>query len=192
MPYLPPPSGPSLACFNRRSVTTPRSLAKFVWPMSWSRNHVSPVVRTQKLSIRFLRSISIFLLCNNGDLSVACAIELDDASHNSKRRQERDEFLKGACEAAGIQLIQVPAQPRYVIEEVKRLLPRNLVASKPVDGHKTIAQSSRKPETKGKVCPNCSAPMLKKVAKRGSHAGQMFWACSAFPNCKTVEAIGVR
>jgi hypothetical protein len=39
-----------------------------------------------------------FLLCDKEDLSVACAIELDDGSHNSKRRQERDEFLKGVAQ----------------------------------------------------------------------------------------------
>ncbi len=131
-----------------------------------------------------------FLLCDKEDLSVACAIELDDASHNSNRRQERDEFLKGVCEAAGIRLIKVPAKSGYAIEEVKRLLPRHLVASEPVDVDKTIATSIRKAGTNGKICPNCSAPMVKKVAKNGSHAGKTFWACSTFPNCKTVEAIG--
>ena len=67
-----------------------------------------------------------FLLCDKEDLSVACAIELDDGSHNSKRRQERDEFLKGVCEAAGVPLIQVPAKSAYVISEVRSLLPRYL------------------------------------------------------------------
>jgi hypothetical protein len=48
-----------------------------------------------------------FLLCDKDDLSVACAIELDDGSHNFKRRQERDDFLKGLCEAAGFPLIRI-------------------------------------------------------------------------------------
>jgi hypothetical protein len=64
-----------------------------------------------------------FLLCGKKDLSVACTIELEDGSHNSKRRQERDEFLKGVCEAAGVPLIQVPAKSAYVISEVRSLLP---------------------------------------------------------------------
>jgi hypothetical protein len=46
-----------------------------------------------------------FLLCDKEDLSVACAIEIDDASHNSKRRQERDEFLKGVCANKGTFLV---------------------------------------------------------------------------------------
>jgi hypothetical protein len=34
-----------------------------------------------------------FLLCDNNDLSVLCAIELNDSSHNSKKRKDRDTFL---------------------------------------------------------------------------------------------------
>ena len=52
-----------------------------------------------------------FLLCDKEELSVACAIEMDDGSHNSKRRQDRDKFLKEVFEAAGVPLIQVPAKP---------------------------------------------------------------------------------
>jgi ssDNA-binding Zn-finger/Zn-ribbon topoisomerase 1 len=51
--------------------------------------------------------------------------------------------------------------------------------------------SSYHPERKinEKVCPKCSASMVKRVAKKGTHAGEEFWACSAFPRCRTIEAI---
>ena len=74
-----------------------------------------------------------FLVCDKEDLSVACAIELDDRSHNSKRRQEKDEFLKEVCEAAGVPLVQVPAKSGYVISEVRRLLPTSLTATDSTD-----------------------------------------------------------
>jgi hypothetical protein len=67
-----------------------------------------------------------FLLCDKEDLPVICAVELDDESHNSKRPQGRDEFLKGVCEAAGVPLIQVPAKSGYAISEVRGLLFRCL------------------------------------------------------------------
>jgi hypothetical protein len=63
-----------------------------------------------------------FLLCNKKDLSVICAIELDDSSHNSKNRQRRDTFLSGVCNAAGVPLFHVPAKNSYVIREIKGLL----------------------------------------------------------------------
>lgn len=132
-----------------------------------------------------------FLLCDKEDVSVACAIELDDGSHNSKRRHERDEFLKGVCEAAGILLIQVPAKSAHVISEVKGLLPRYLTVKDSPEPGPSPAPSIEKSDKSGKVCPNCSSSMVKRVAKNGKHAGKQFWACKAYPKCKTIEAIGV-
>ena len=132
-----------------------------------------------------------FLLCDKKDLSVACAIELDDGSHNSKRRQERDEFLKGVCEAADVPLIQVPAKSGYIIDELKRLLPRHITIKDTPDQEPSPAPAPQELEINEKVCPNCSASMVKRVAKKGNHAGKQFWACSAYPKCKTVEAINV-
>ena len=67
-----------------------------------------------------------FLLCKDSDLSIICAIELNDSSHQSSKRQLRDEFLTGICDAAGIPLIQVAVQPRYLIDDVKKLLAPHL------------------------------------------------------------------
>ena len=67
-----------------------------------------------------------FLLCNNDDLSVICAIELNDSSHESKKRQKRDEFLNGVCIAAQIPLIQIPAKASCAINEIKELLAPHL------------------------------------------------------------------
>jgi ssDNA-binding Zn-finger/Zn-ribbon topoisomerase 1 len=131
-----------------------------------------------------------FLLCDKEDLSVACAIELDDGSHNSKRRQERDGFLKGVCEAAGVPLIQIPAKSAYVISEVRSLLPRYLTVKDTPNPQPSPAPAIPEPENTSKVCPNCSTVMVKRVAKNGKHAGKSFWACKAYPKCKTIEAIG--
>ena len=133
-----------------------------------------------------------FLVCDKEDLSFACAIELDDGSHNSKRRQEKDEFLKGMCEAAGVPLIQVPAKSGYVISEVRGFLPRNLTVKATPDQEPYPATAIEKSENNGKVCPNCSTVMVKRVARNGKHAGKSFWACKAYPKCKTIEAITVQ
>jgi len=132
-----------------------------------------------------------FLLCDKEDLSVACAIELNDSSHYSKRRQERDEFLKGVCGAAGVPLIQIPAKSAYVISEVLALLPRYLTVKNIPDQEPSPAPAIEKSENNGKVCPNCSAVMVKRVAKNGKHVGKQFWACKAYPKCKTIEAINM-
>jgi hypothetical protein len=59
-----------------------------------------------------------FLLCAAGDLSVLCAVELNDQSHRQKSRQARDDFLARACGAAGLPLISFPAQRDYVLSDV--------------------------------------------------------------------------
>jgi ssDNA-binding Zn-finger/Zn-ribbon topoisomerase 1 len=130
-----------------------------------------------------------FLLCDKEDLSVACAIELDDGSHNSKRRQERDEFLKEVCKSAGVPLIQVPAKSAYAISEVRSLLPRYLTVKDKSEPESLPEPIIEKHKTNGKLCPNCSTVMVKRVAKNGKHVGKQFWACKAYPKCKTMEAV---
>jgi len=132
-----------------------------------------------------------FLLCDKEDLSLACAIELDDGPHDSKRRKKRDEFLKGICEAAGVSLIQVPAKSAYVISEVKSLLPRYLTVKNTPDQDPSPAPAIEKSENNGRICPNCSAVMAKRVVKNGKLAGKQFWVCKAYPKCQTIEEITV-
>jgi four helix bundle suffix protein len=35
-------------------------------------------------------------------------------------------------------------------------------------------------------CPQCGKPMVLRTAKSGKNAGQQFWGCSAYPDCKGV------
>jgi restriction system protein len=34
------------------------------------------------------------------------------------------------------------------------------------------------------LCPLCSAPMRLRTAKQGKNAGNQFWGCSKYPECK--------
>lgn len=47
---------------------------------------------------------------------------------------------------------------------------------KPSSHQQTVATS---PE-----CPLCGSAMVKRVAKKGTNAGNEFWGCSAYPRCK--------
>jgi restriction system protein len=40
-----------------------------------------------------------------------------------------------------------------------------------------------------KTCPQCGAAMVLRTAKHGSSAGQQFWGCSRFPQCKGTESL---
>ena len=36
------------------------------------------------------------------------------------------------------------------------------------------------------VCPRCGAPMVLRVARRGAHAGEQFYGCSRYPQCRGI------
>jgi hypothetical protein len=60
-----------------------------------------------------------FILCGKDDLTVVCAVELDDQSHQQRKRRERDAFLVGLCQAVSLPLIQVKARHGYSVQEVR-------------------------------------------------------------------------
>ena len=40
------------------------------------------------------------------------------------------------------------------------------------------------------ICPKCNGPMRKMVARKGRNAGQPFWGCRNYPNCKGTRPWG--
>ena len=60
-----------------------------------------------------------FVVCRASDLSVVCAVELNDSSHSSKRVQARDALVTNVCEAIGLPLFQVPAKRAYSVQELQ-------------------------------------------------------------------------
>jgi len=132
-----------------------------------------------------------FLLCAETDLSVLCAVELNDSSHNSKKRKDRDSFLEGACQAANVPLVQITARSTYNINEIQKTLAIYLPGSMPPHSTNDPVEAviEHQPFSDVKVCPKCSSKMVKKIAKKGKNAGSEFWACSGFPKCRHIEAM---
>ena len=60
-----------------------------------------------------------FILCNKSDLSIVCAIELDDANHQRQKREEHDTFLSNVCERVFLPLLRVPAKEGYPITHLR-------------------------------------------------------------------------
>ena len=50
----------------------------------------------------------------------ALIVELDDASHKQRRRQERDAFLDRVCTDAGLPILHQPAQIAYDTKELRQ------------------------------------------------------------------------
>jgi hypothetical protein len=143
-----------------------------------------------------------FVLCAPTDLSVLCVIELNDASHAQKKRQDRDDFLAAACNAARLPLVVFPARAAYSPAELSRQIAEALVlndagalgrdatttgAQNPVKSTGSAAATASETQP-APLCPKCSSPMTRRTVTSGSNAGKEFWGCSRYPNCRGVFA----
>jgi restriction system protein len=54
-----------------------------------------------------------------------------------------------------------------------------------VVGGKTVASA----ESVAPSCPQCAKTMVRRSAKKGTHAGQAFWGCVAYPSCNGIRPI---
>lgn len=78
-----------------------------------------------------------FIVCRAADLSVVCAIELNDKSHASKRAQASDAVKRNVCKVIGLPLFDVTTKRAYSVSELQERLASVLgtvptVADKPL------------------------------------------------------------
>ena len=52
---------------------------------------------------------------------------------------------------------------------------------------RTTARAAGEPAAP--ACPACGEPMVRRTARTGPKAGEAFWGCSAYPDCKGIVAI---
>lgn len=60
-----------------------------------------------------------FVVCNAADLSVVCAVELNDKSHAGRRVKARDELVSRICAVIGLPLLQVQARQSYSVDALR-------------------------------------------------------------------------
>lgn len=155
-----------------------------------------------------------YVLCNAENLSPFCAIELDDSSHKRQSRRERDAQVDRILKECGLPLVRVAAQRSYDITILRRAVltglagpitnepssattiisgPRSVEETQilPPDYHPS-AQPSPQPSpapvrpagSDSPACPQCGGPMTLKKARRGQNAGNSFWGCNKYPDCR--------
>ncbi len=146
-----------------------------------------------------------FVLCDKKTLGILCVIELDDRSHNSKKRQQRDAFLVKACESAKMPFFQFKAKRNYGIHDVRLalvdILPNEsnnkITSNEPgvaveitpetALGKKLVQAAEQSSSSNQKVCPKCASNMVLRVAGKGKNKGESFWGCTTFPNCRYMQ-----
>ncbi|NOU37014.1 MAG: four helix bundle protein [Kiritimatiellaceae bacterium] len=52
-----------------------------------------------------------------------------------------------------------------------------------------LAKRAAKPSDKIPACPQCGKPTVLRTAKSGKNAGQQFWGCTGYPDCKGVAKV---
>lgn len=63
-----------------------------------------------------------FVVCHAKDLAVQYVVELDDQSHDRVKRQDRDEFVDQALQAAGVPIFHFSVKRSYAVAEVQKVL----------------------------------------------------------------------
>jgi hypothetical protein len=139
---------------------------------------VSGGTDVQKFRNKIDRKHADFLLCRPETLKPLCAIELDDASHKRRDRQDRDGFVDKVFAAADLPLVRVPAKSGYSISEIRLHMEPYIagIAVLPRDGA-TIPGTV--PE-----CPKCGITMVERTSKKGLADGQAFFGCVNYPQCR--------
>lgn len=149
-----------------------------------------------------------FVICKPTDMTILACVELDDASHDSKKRKTRDDFLNSACESAGLPLMRVRAARGYVVQDIRQQFHQTIGVSGPetiepsevapvnttptatlvtdASAEEPSVASELSAEHESPSCPKCGAEMIKRLTKKGDNAGQEFWGCSTFPKCRTM------
>lgn len=149
-----------------------------------------------------------FVVCSASDLSVVGVVELDDKSHEREDRAARDTFVDDALRGANIPIARLPAKKGYQIQEVEAKLAeafkvtmnvtatspsvaQGIVRPQPIPANEPSPKPAPSSESKATspTCEKCGADMVRRQAKKGPHAGNFFWACTAYPRCRQVVAI---
>ena len=114
----------------------------------------------ERVSKKGLRDVD-FILCSKDTLSVACAIELGESSGH------RDFTLGDFLHELGIPYFLEP----FMKERAPT--PDEMVATVSMEAFRS--------------CKTCKSRMVLKRAKSGKYKGVLFWVCSRYPECKTIE-----
>jgi hypothetical protein len=129
-----------------------------------------------------------FVLCEKESMKPILVIELDDKSHARADRRERDELVDAVFESAQLPLLHVRAVARYVPQDLRAQIEQAL-SSTPASRDRSetkpaVAKRSGPPD-----CPKCGIPMVSRTSQRGDRAGQRFWGCANYPQCREIVDI---
>lgn len=129
-----------------------------------------------------------FLLCDPQTARPILGIELDDKSHQQADRQERDKFVDQVFAAAKLPLAHIPVKQGYPTEKLNRYLQQKAGVI-PKHHNDSNEQMEQDEQNLAPSCPKCGAGMVQRTAKSGANAGNSFWGCPNYPQCRGIVNI---
>ena len=126
-----------------------------------------------------------FLLCDPSSMRPLVGVELDDASHDSRRARERDAFVDTVFQAARLPLVHIRSRSGFDPKGLAAQLEQYLAGA---EGQVPLVAAIPQPGTGAggapPVCPKCNVPMVIRVATKGKRGGEQFYGCPNFPKCR--------
>lgn len=125
-----------------------------------------------------------FALCEPDTLHPRLVIELDDRSHRRPDRIERDAFVDRVFAEAALPILHVPVRRTYDPWGLAGQIVAILAAPPNGASHTHGADSNAASEPLR--CERCGGELRQRVARRGRHAGEVFWGCVNYPRCRYI------
>jgi restriction system protein len=66
---------------------------------------------------------------------------------------------------------------------------RGVQAKAPAPASQGAPAATSTPPSPALACPICGASMVKRTARKGPNAGQVFWGCTRFPTCRGTRVV---
>jgi hypothetical protein len=107
-----------------------------------------------------------FIICNKADLDIICAVELDDFTHDTDERHERDRFVEEVLYECKIKLFRIKFKIMCIEERDIREIVNEVYRHQAPN------------------CPVCKTKMDVYESKRKRNAGHRFYGCINYPNCR--------
>ena len=98
-------------------------------------------------------------------------------------------------EIVGNVMVCLCAQTCYLLDQQKRQLEADFLKEGGIRERMTRARLEARDEVPQPaaadtpVCPACGRPMRKRTARQGKNAGNAFWGCSGYPECKGTRPV---
>lgn len=128
-----------------------------------------------------------FVLCEPRSMQPVVAIELDDRSHGRTDRVERDTVVDQIFSAAGLPLLHVAAAQTYNTSELAAILEPYLQGQRTQN---TVTGAVTADQSTPPNCLRCGVTMVLRTATKGANAGQQFYGCPNYPDCREIVRIG--